>query len=46
MSTIHRLRPPKRANEATGDDLSEAERSVIIAAAGNKLAELFDILHH
>src|SRR5450631_571827 len=45
MSTIHRLRPSKRANEATGDDLSETERSVIIAAAGNKLAELFDILH-
>jgi GTP cyclohydrolase IA len=45
MSTILRLRPSKRANEATGDDLSEAERSVIIASAGNKLAELFDILH-
>ena len=46
MSTIYRLRPPQRANEAVvGDDLSEAERSAIIAAAAKKLAELFDTLH-
>jgi GTP cyclohydrolase I len=44
MSTIHRLRPSKRANEAMGEDLSETERSVMIAAAANKLSELFDTL--
>jgi len=27
MSTIHRLRPSKRANEAMGNDLSETEHS-------------------
>jgi GTP cyclohydrolase IA len=44
MSTIHRLRRSKRANEAMGEDLSEADRSVMIAAAADKLAELFDTL--
>src|SRR5436309_2251430 len=45
MSTIHRLLPSTRANEAMNDALSEAERSVMIAAASNKFMELFDILH-
>lgn len=44
-STVHRLRPPRRANEAVGDALSEPERVAMIAAAANKLAELFDVLH-
>jgi GTP cyclohydrolase I len=45
MSTIHRLRPSKRANEAMSDDLSKSERSIIVEAAAHKLAELLDILH-
>jgi GTP cyclohydrolase I len=45
MSTIHRLRPSKRANEAMSDDLGKLERSIIVEAAANKLAELLDILH-
>jgi GTP cyclohydrolase IA len=45
MSTIHRLRPSRRANEAVDEALSEAERAAMIAAAANKLAELFDVLH-
>jgi len=44
-STIHRLRPPRLANEAMDDALSETERSAMIGAAANKLAELFDVLH-
>lgn len=45
MSTIHRLRPARRANEAVDEALSEAERSAMIVAAANKLSELFDVLH-
>jgi GTP cyclohydrolase IA len=45
MSTIHRLRPSRRANEAVDGALSEAERAAMIAAASGKLMELFDILH-
>jgi len=45
MSTIHRLRPSRRANEAVDEALSEAERSAMIAAAATKLSELFDVLH-
>jgi GTP cyclohydrolase I len=44
MSTIHRLSPSKRVSEPMRGDLSGAERSVMIAAAANKLAELFDAL--
>ena len=44
-STIRRLRPSRRANEAVDETLSEAERTVMIGAAATKLAELFDILH-
>jgi len=44
-SAIHRLRPPRLANEAMDDALSETERAAMIGAAANKLAELFDILH-
>jgi GTP cyclohydrolase I len=45
MSTIHRLRLSRRANEAVDEALSEPERAAMIAAAASKLAELFDILH-
>jgi GTP cyclohydrolase IA len=45
MSTIHRLRPSQRANEAIDGALSDAERSAMTAAAAGKLAELFDILN-
>lgn len=45
MSTIHRLRPSRRANEAIEEALSEPERAAMIAAAAGKLAELFDVLH-
>ena len=45
MSTVHLLRPSRRANEAVDEALSEVERSAMIAAAANKLMELFDILH-
>jgi len=44
-SAIHRLRPPRLANEAMDDALSETERAAMIGAAANKLTELFDILH-
>jgi len=44
-STIHRLRPSRRANEAVDEALSETERAAMIAAAAGKLAELFDVLH-
>jgi GTP cyclohydrolase IA len=42
---IHRLRLPRRANEAVENALSETERTAMIAAAAGKLSELFDILH-
>jgi GTP cyclohydrolase I len=45
MSTVHRLRRPRRANEEIEIALSEIERSVMIGAAAGKIAELFDILH-
>lgn len=45
MSTIHRLRPARKANEAVDEALSEAERAAMIAAAASKLSELFDVLH-
>jgi GTP cyclohydrolase I len=44
MSNIHRLRPPRLANEAVDEALSGEERSAMISAAATKLAELFDIL--
>jgi GTP cyclohydrolase I len=45
MSTVHRLRRPRRANEEIEIALSEIERSVMIGTAATKIAELFDILH-
>lgn len=45
MNIIHRLRPSRRANEAVGGALSEAERAAMIGAAAGKIAELFDVLH-
>lgn len=45
MSTIHRLCLARRANEAVDEALSEAERAAMIAAAANKVSELFDVLH-
>lgn len=45
ISTIHRLRPSRRANEAVDEALSESERAAMISAAAGKLAELFEVLH-
>jgi GTP cyclohydrolase IA len=42
--SIHRLRPPKRANEAVDDALSSSERAAMIASATTKIAELLDVL--
>lgn len=45
MSSIHQLRPSRRANEAVELALSEPARTAMIGAAAEKLAELFDVLH-
>lgn len=45
MAAILRLHHPRRANEEIETALSETERSVMIGAAADKIAELFDILH-
>jgi GTP cyclohydrolase I len=45
MSTVLRLRRPRRANEEIEIALTENERSVMIGAAASKIAELFDVLH-
>jgi GTP cyclohydrolase I len=45
MSSVHRLRLSRRANETVADEMSEAERASMIAAAAGKLAEMFDIMH-
>ena len=45
MSTsIHRLRPPSRANEGVNGPLDTSERAAMIGAAATKFEELFDIL--
>jgi GTP cyclohydrolase I len=44
ISTIHRLRPPKRANEAVEDALTSTERTAMISSAATKIAELLDVL--
>jgi GTP cyclohydrolase I len=45
MPGIAHVRPARRANEAVDEALTERERSAMIAAAADKLTELFDILH-
>ena len=42
--TIHRLRAPRRANEALDHALSPGEEASMIGAAASKIEELFDIL--
>lgn len=42
--TLHRLRVPRRANEAVVGPLSPAERASMIDSAAAKLEELFDVL--
>jgi GTP cyclohydrolase I len=42
--SLHRLRTPRRANEALIEPLSNVERAGMIAAATRKLEELLDIL--
>src|SRR5260370_25275863 len=42
--SLHRLRTPRRANEALIEPLSNVERVGMIAAATRKLEELLDIL--
>lgn len=42
--SIHRLRPPRLANEGVNGALDPAERAAMIGAAASKLEELFDIL--
>ncbi len=42
--SLHRLRPPRRSNEALDEPLTSEERAGMIAAATRKFEELFDIL--
>lgn len=42
--SIHRLRRPRRANEALDGSLTPAEQAAMIAAAESKLQDLFDVL--
>ena len=42
--SIHRLRPPRLANESVNGALDTGERAAMIAAAALKLEELFDVL--
>lgn len=41
---LHRLRPPRRSNEALDEPLTSEERAGMIAAATRKYEELLDIL--
>lgn len=43
-NNIHRLRPPRLANEGVNGALDPAERAAVIGAASLKLEELFDVL--
>ena len=43
-NNIHRLRPPRLANEGVNGALDSAERAAVIGAAALKLEELFDVL--
>lgn len=43
-SNIHRLRPPRLANEGVNGALDSAERAAMIGTAALKLEELFDAL--
>lgn len=42
--TVHRLRPPGKANQSVDGALTLAERMVMMNSAEAKLAELFDVL--
>ena len=42
--SLHRLRPPRRSNEALDEPLTSEERAGMIAAATRKFEELLDIL--
>lgn len=42
--SLHRLRPPRRSNEALDEPLTSEERIGMIAAATRKFEEPFDIL--
>ena len=42
--SIHRLRPPRLANESVNGALDAGERAAMIGAAALKLEELFDVL--
>ncbi len=42
--SIHRLQRPGRANKSLAPGLTQSERALMINAAENKLAELFDVL--
>ena len=44
-STVHRLNVARLCNEAVDDVLGSAEKALMMAAAAQKLAELFDVLH-
>lgn len=42
--SVHRLRPPRLANESVNGALDAGERAAMIGAAALKLEELFDVL--
>jgi len=44
-STVHRLNVARLCNEAVDDVVGTAEKALMMAAAAQKLGELFDVLH-
>ena len=44
-STVHRLNIARLCNEAVDDVVGSAEKALMMAAAAQKLEELFDVLH-